>query len=73
MLIRKREDVSQIDLGYKITLGSQIHLKIEEYRKNVRKSKESMVPDVFWKGISYSDLCKIEKELKDRQDKNKIK
>ena len=57
-----------------MTLGSHINLKIEEYRKNVRKSKDpGMVPDVYWKGVMYQDICKIEKELKERADKQKIR
>lgn len=54
-------------------------LKIDEYRRQVRKAKaqnksaKHLVEDVFWKGISYFDLCKVERELKEVSDKVKIK
>ena len=38
-MIRKREDVSQYNLTYKTSMASQILLKIEEYRRMVRKQK----------------------------------
>lgn len=31
------------------------------------------VGDVFWKGVKYYDVCKVERELKDYSDKAKIK
>jgi len=32
-------------------------------------NKVELPEDVFWKGVSYYDLCKAEKELKEIADK----
>ena len=82
-LIKKREDVSSFDQKYKSNLASQICIKIEEYKRQIRKlrilqkaqksTSTDVIEDVYWKGISYHDLCRIERELKEKQDKEKIK
>ena len=84
-LIRKREEVSHYDQKYRNTLASQICIKIEEYRRQIRKAKimqksqkagpssAELIEDIYWKGLSYHDVCKIERELKEIKDKEKIK
>jgi len=84
-LIRKREEVSQYDQKYRNTLASQICIKIEEYRRQIRKvkimqkgqkagpSSAELIEDIYWKGLSYHDVCKAERELKEIKDKEKIK
>ena len=57
-------------------------LKIDEYRRRARKLKNAatsraadamVVDDVYWKGIAYYDVCRVDRELKELSDKAKIK
>lgn len=56
-------------------------LKIDEYRRKARKIKNAatnkaeamVIDDVYWKGVAYYDVCRVERELKELSDKAKIK
>ena len=65
-IIKKREDA--FDQKYKATLNSQLIIKIEEFRRNQRKlknKKKNHVTDIFWKGASYIEICKFDKEQRE--------
>ena len=62
-------------------LGSQINLKIEEFRKLKRKEKMQLnkktdvnsLEDIYYKGFVYAEFLKCEKEIKISEEKEKIK
>lgn len=70
-MIQKREELSQFDTKTKAYLGSQIILKIEDFKK--RKGKGQKIADFYHKGICFIDFLKAEKELNDILEKEKIK
>mgnify|MGYP000880841648 CR=1 FL=1 len=62
-------------------LGSQINLKIEDFRKQKRKEKMAQqkkvdlnfIEDVYYQGFVYVEFLKCEKEMKISEEKEKIR
>lgn len=81
-LIKRKEQV-KVDKKNRLLLGSQLQIKIEEYRRAVKRKQNTrgkvsgrqppLVDDIFWGGVAYIDVCKAEKEAEEREEKEIIK
>ena len=43
-------------------MRANIIAKLEIFRKEQKKAKELEGLEIMWRGVSYYDLCKVEKE-----------
>lgn len=72
--------MSSFDQKYKASLSSQLVLKIQEFRRSIKKqrpdhssNKKNIIDDIFFRGLRFYDVCLAFKQSFEQQQKEQVK